>query len=510
MSFHNAISGTPGIILIVVISFVLILLICAALYLLKNKKPKNVRQSIFDHEKQIKYGILDYPQSGTPEFHPNPIQPPYQTKVKVKLIPNNAKTKTSIKYTELGEGVEEAQEDHKILDDLSSGEHSPNQKDFRRSVHLYKDKITNFISKYRDDHDLSSLPQNDTERRIWQPEPVAVNQTHRLQRPDSVLSNEQEMSLGRLTFTMYYLPGDEYLTLLLISGRQLNSCDSLYNIRLPAVSIVIENNPNTEVTSNPDEAPNPEYDQEFTFTIRSKELFDVVLRFTVWDIISNNETRVLGFFRVPLAQYQKTLLAGSDTGPICREIQPCLNPPSMVLGQLLISLLYDCVTDKIFVTVRQFHQLSVSKDDLDMYLKVSLLLDNDIIVSKRSKTFTSTRDLHLTQTFEFSALSDELDKMSTETSPILKVADELITNASSNYKKSLVIKDVRSVRETFASDTLKNHMGVLISVRATTGTTRNKRVIGRLYLGKTNFPFNDEEFHWVEMKFDATLALKFR
>ena len=157
-----------------------------------------------------------------------------------------------------------------------------------------------------------------------------------------------------------------------------------------------------------------------------------------------------------------------------------------------------------FLTHLYFHLLLFP----DMYLKVSLLLDNDIIVSKRSNTFTSTKDLHITQTFEFSALSDELDKVSTETSPILKVADELITNASSNYKKSLIIKDVRSVRETFASDTLRNHMGVLISVRATTGTSRTKRVVGRLYLGKTNIPFNDEEFHWVEMvrNFDSSIT----
>jgi len=145
---------------------------------------------------------------------------------------------------------------------------------------------------------------------------------------------------------------------------------------------------------------------------------------------------------------------------------------------------------------------------IDIYLKVSLLLDNDIIVSKRSNTFTSTKDLHLTQCFEFSALSDELDKMSTESSSTLKVADELLKHASSNYKKSLVIKDVRSVRHTFASDTLRNHMGVLISVRSTTGLKKHKRVIGRLYLGKTNFPKNDEEFHWVEMvrNFDNSIT----
>ena len=40
--------------------------------------------------------------------------------------------------------------------------------------------------------------------------------------------------------------------------------------------------------------------------------------------------------------------------------------PPVTLGQLLISLLYDCVTDKIFVTIRQFRQLAVSHEDLGM------------------------------------------------------------------------------------------------------------------------------------------------
>lgn len=322
-------SGYPGIAMLVVVVFLLVLLIFGAVYIFKNRKPKVTHESIFSPEQQIKYGILDYPQCGTPEFHPNPIQPPYQAKVKVKLVPT-PKTKTSIKYTELGETVEEHTEDpRKITDDLSSGEHCPNQNSFGRSVHIYKDKITHFISKYRQDHQTFPT-QIDAEPQIWQPEPAPVTSSPRLPRPDSVpFELEREGSNGRLTFTMYYLTRDEYLTLLLISGRQINSCDSSYNIRLPAVSIVVENNPNTEVTSNPDEAPNPEFDQEFTFTIRPKELFDVVLRFTVWDIVSSNETRVVGFFRVPLAQYQKTLLAGSDTGPICREIQPSLHVVSL-------------------------------------------------------------------------------------------------------------------------------------------------------------------------------------
>lgn len=144
----------------------------------------------------------------------------------------------------------------------------------------------------------------------------------------------------------------------------------------------------------------------------------------------------------------------------------------------------------------------------DIYLKVSLLLDNDVIMSKRSVSFDASRELGTIQSqkYEFCALSNELDKMSTMASPTLQVADELLSNASKNYKKSLILDDVRSVKETFASDTLRNHMGILISVRASTGN-KNKRVVGRLYIGKTNMPCNDEQFHWNEMirNFDSTI-----
>lgn len=288
-------------------------------------------------KKQHKYSTIDYPgESVTLGLKANQVQPPYQTDVKVKLIPNpsrNNNTKKSIKYTELGdEKVEE------IVDDVSSGEHLPaGQTQFGRSMNAYKEKVTSFIAKYRHQHQSSSRAE-DAERRIWIADPVSVaddtinkqstatTTPDRMPRPNSL--NLEVESLGRITFTMYYYPGDEYLTLLLISGREMYSCDPSFSIRLPAVSVVIENNPNSEVTSNPDEAPNPEYDQEFTFTIRPQELFDVVLQFIVWDIISNNETRVIGFFRVPLASYQKALLEGADSGPICREIQPSLNPVS--------------------------------------------------------------------------------------------------------------------------------------------------------------------------------------
>lgn len=332
--------------LIVLLVVLFVLVVYAVRLYKKNLKNRDLYINNQEEESEIdaadaflkhKYSTISYPgESVTLGLKANTIQPPYQTDVKVKLIPNpsrNNNSRKSIKYTELSDEKAEA-----IIDDISSGEHSPaGQTQFGRSINAYKDKVTSFITKYRDQHQSSSRNE-DAERRIWIADPdLVVDDTKnehiaissnpppdRLPRSDSV--NLGVESLGRITFTMYYYPADEYLTLLLISGREMYSCDPHFSIRLPAVSVLIENNPNSEVTSNPDEAPNPEYDQEFTFTIRPQELFDVVLQFIVWDIISNNETRVIGFFRVQLAPYQKALLEGAESGPICREIKSCLNP----------------------------------------------------------------------------------------------------------------------------------------------------------------------------------------
>ena len=127
-----------------------------------------------------------------------------------------------------------------------------------------------------------------------------------------------------------------------------------------------------------------------------------------------------------------------------------------------------------------------------MYIKISLLLDNDVIQSKRTSTYTSTSSININQTFEFSALSADL---------------ELLTNTPEFSKMSLELKDKEIEIKSTSSETLRHNMGILCSVRATT-VTKLKRVIGRLHVGRTNLSLNDEEFHWEEMirHFDNTIT----
>lgn len=345
LNYFDVVSGTSGIVILVVISVLLFFLTIYAIYAY-IQNCKNVKKSHSGNGHDQKYTLLDFPDAPTQKLgiKANTIQPPYHANVKVKLIPSARQNgRKSIKYLDLSEDELEVLKEEaevNVEPENTTKDKTLPSNNIGQSMTTYKDRISAFWRKKPE----SSFDNhsNSSDERIWKPDPVVIsldkrnslsfNNLSRLKRPDSVMLNEQ--SFGRVTFTLYYSSVEEYLTLLLIAGRQINSCDPTYNIRLPAVSIFVENSPFSEVTSSPDEAPNPEYDQEFTFTIRPKDLYDISLRFTVWDIISNNETRVVGFFRVHLTNYQKSLLEGAECGPLCMEIQPHLSPVSLVTSNV--------------------------------------------------------------------------------------------------------------------------------------------------------------------------------
>lgn len=306
-------AGTPGIILLVVI--VLVLLCIAVLVVLKytlKNKPKS-RHSVYH-----KYAILKSQEDVAVNVKQNPIQPPSHANVKVRLIPPKlleSKRITSIKYS----GEEEEERKGKILEKKNEEHKKPNSENVTFSN--YREKFFGLL-------DMSNVNSKNNIKRHSKPDMVDVldrnaflRNKYRSRRPDSIYDE----GIGKLTFTLSYSKIDDFLTVHLIAGRQIHSHDPFYNIRLPAVSIQLENMPETEVTSNPDEAPNPEYDQEFTFSLQQHELYDTRLRFIVWDIISNHETSVVGFSQVNLKDFHHTLLGNAaESSLICKDIKPTL------------------------------------------------------------------------------------------------------------------------------------------------------------------------------------------
>jgi len=476
-------TGTVGIILLIVIILVILTVTVFALYAYKNKNDKKAKIRAIHH----KYSMIDNRSDINTSIgvKSNIIQPPYKHKIKVNVLtPQENNKKQKIEY--------DSDNEKEIF---LEKEREEEQYSFEKSMASYKEK---FIDLFTTSKTI------DIERCLSRPDLIDISdaqrpQMSRLPRPDSIYDAYEDI-LGRLLFTLNYSQTDEFLTVHLISGRNIYTGDDMNVVRMPAVSLFIEGQPDSEVTSTPDEAPNPEYDQEFTFPLQVNHIFRVVLRFIVWDVISNHESSVVGFIRLRLSSHQKLLINNIDNGPIAKEIKPSLNESLCYMGELEISLLYDCVTDKINVNIRRARNLAINEDDTDLYIKISLLLDNDVIQSKRSGTFSSARNININQSFEFNALSVDLDKVSND-SPSSRVADELLLHTTEASKMSLSITSKRSVQNNannLISETLRQNMGILFSLRAST-CNRNKRVLGRLYLGKTNVPINDEDFHWGEM-----------
>lgn len=487
MMVGRVLIGTPGIILLVVI--VLVLLCIAVLVVLKytlKNKPKS-RHSVYH-----KYAILKSQEDVAVNVKQNPIQPPSHANVKVRLIPPKlleSKRITSIKYS----GEEEEERKEKILEKKNEEHKKPNSENVI-TFSNYREKFFGLL-------DMSNVNSKNNIKRHSKPDMVDVldrnaflRNKYRSRRPDSIYDE----GIGKLTFTLSYSKIDDFLTVHLIAGRQIHSHDPFYNIRLPAVSIQLENMPETEVTSNPDEAPNPEYDQEFTFSLQQHELYDTRLRFIVWDIISNHETSVVGFSQVNLKDFHHTLLGNAaESSLICKDIKPTLvSEITEGLGEALVSLYYDCVTDKIVVNLRRLRKLDVQKNDQEIYVKISLLLDNDVIQCKRTTEYPPVQTTQINQSFEFSALSSDFNQITNNNSP--KLHRELTIPFPDNS-----VSSIQSVINPsgLGFDTLKNNMGILISVRAKT-LTKRKRLIGRIYIGKsdsTTDGLSDQFFHWSEM-----------
>lgn len=309
--------GTYGIVIIGLFVVLLLGSLCFAIYIyvVRRRKLKVLKRLCSTH----KYAIVEQNADNPVKTRQNQIQPP--TQVRVKLVPSPAHSsfhrpitrtrKKMIRYSEIDEEANE--EDEELNNNIN------NDKGFQNSIRNYKYKIVELLggSNTNDNEDLSK------------PCVVAVNDnissfkrsSVRLRRSNSSLQNDN--SLGQIDFNLIFSKSEEFLTVHLLSGRQLHSQDPQYTVSLPVVNIQMEGFPDTEVTSNPDEAPNPGYDQEFTFDGMGVEKLNTrVLRFVVLDIISphGHETRVVGFFYVELRHFHKLLVEKGESGDIRREI----------------------------------------------------------------------------------------------------------------------------------------------------------------------------------------------
>ena len=137
----------------------------------------------------------------------------------------------------------------------------------------------------------------------------------RLRRPDSVAY----LGLGKITFSLQYSDESQILTVYLICGKDI--CFRNGELAtLPSVKLRIDDQISDEKESEPDESHNPEFDQEFMFRVPGDRLGGSALKLSIWDTDQALHKTLVGYIRVPLANFLESLLNPEGTGPISREI----------------------------------------------------------------------------------------------------------------------------------------------------------------------------------------------
>ena len=96
---------------------------------------------------------------------------------------------------------------------------------------------------------------------------------------------------------------------------QINADASLLEIKRTSCDQVRD-----EKESEPDESHNPEFDQAFMFRVPGYKLGGSALKLSIWDTDEALHKILVGYIRVPLANFLESLLNLEGTGPISREI----------------------------------------------------------------------------------------------------------------------------------------------------------------------------------------------
>ena len=137
------------------------------------------------------------------------------------------------------------------------------------------------------------------------------------------------LGLGKVTFSLKYDDDLETLYVYLISGKDICFKNGEL-VTLPNVKIRIDDRIEDEKESEPDESHYPEFDEEFNFRIPRDTLGKTALNFSVWNTDQRLHKTLVGYVRVPLANFLESLFDPEGSGPISREITESSDTESAV------------------------------------------------------------------------------------------------------------------------------------------------------------------------------------
>nr|XP_008112666.1 PREDICTED: synaptotagmin-15 isoform X1 [Anolis carolinensis] len=232
-----------------------------------------------------------------------------------------------------------------------------------------------------------------------------------------------EGNIGRLWFSVEYEPESERLLVSLIKARKLQSPASSCN---PFVKIYLLPDERRYLQSKTKRKNlNPQFEENFVFQVSSNTLHQRTLKFCVYHVDKQKKYILLGQVTFPL---KNESLSGDGKVIVWRDLEADnLEVPSEH-GDLQFSLSYNGYLGRLTVVVLRAKGLKFQKekqafDKCGVFVKVSLMKQNQFIKAKRTTAVVGLSDLLFNETLSFKVDQLELDTTSLSLS-VLQDAEE--------------------------------------------------------------------------------------
>eukprot|EP00794_Sanderia_malayensis_P016698 gene16698-18392_t len=200
---------------------------------------------------------------------------------------------------------------------------------------------------------------------------------------------------------------------------------------------------------------NPEFYEQFIFTVPCEEILNRTLKFTVCNYDRFSRQNIYGYVIFPVVDAKEDLVLDDGTGEIWREITKDEVPPGEANGQVLLSLSHLPTAGRLTMVILKGAKLRVHDDtDSSVYVKISMISGGKPIKSKKT----------------------------------------------TNYRKRDIMNPV--FNESFVFETPTEYMdriSFVLSICAHTRSSSGKRVVGRVVIGPYMYSTGDGLAHWNEM-----------
>lgn len=223
---------------------------------------------------------------------------------------------------------------------------------------------------------------------------------------------------GRLWMSLHYDPASERLSVKISKAKNLPSrtCGSVNNCD-PFVRLSLIPDERRYLQSKTKKKNcNPKFDETFVFQIPVKAMEERTLKLSVYDNDRGKRHNIIGHALFPLKDLD---LTSNENIDVWKDLEAEVQDTPSDLGEMLVSLCYNQNLERLTVTVFEAKHLRFPDNTppLDTYVKVTFMLENKAVKSKKTAVTKRRSDPKYNESFNFRVTPDGV----TSASAILQV-----------------------------------------------------------------------------------------